>query len=145
MRNTIVIALIAFIFIGCKKDRFTTKPQLKFESVNTQVLDRGQILSFKLSYTDLEGDLQDSIYVEKVEPTCPQSGFSNIYRLPNFPTTRNAEGEIQVSFGYNVNNYPLIKAPQCGRNDTCYFRFVLKDKAQNLSDTVKSDVFVIIK
>jgi hypothetical protein len=145
MRNTIVIALIAFIFIGCKKDRFTTKPQLKFESVNTQVLDRGQILSFKLSYTDLEGDLQDSIYVEKVEPTCPQSGFSSKYILPNFPTTRNAEGEIQVSFGYNVNNYPLIKAPQCGRNDTCYFRFVLKDKAQNLSDTVKSDVFVIIK
>lgn len=145
MRNTIVIALFALIFIGCKKEKFTTKPQLTFKSINTKVLDRGQIIIFTLGYTDLEGDLQDSIYVEKIEPTCTQSGFISKYIIPNFPSTKNAEGDIQVSFGYNVDNYPLIKAPQCSRNDTCYFRFALKDKAQNVSDTVKSDVFVIIK
>jgi hypothetical protein len=145
MRNTIVIALIALIFISCKKDKFTTKPQLTFKSINTKVLDRGQIVTFTLSYTDLEGDLQDSVYVEKIEPTCPRSGFKEIYKLPNFPTARNSEGEIQVSFGYSVSDYPYITEPQCSRNDTCYFRFALKDKAQNISDTVKSDVFVIIK
>ena len=145
MRNTIVIALFALLFIGCKKEKFTTKPQLTFKSINTKVLDRRQIIVFTLSYTDLEGDLQDSIYVEKIEPTCPLSGFNSKYLIPTFPSSRNSEGDIQVSFGYNVENYPLIKAPQCGRNDTCYFRFALKDKAQNVSDTIKSDVFVIIK
>lgn len=145
MRNTIVIALFALFFTGCTKDKFTSKPQLKFESINTKVLDRGQIVSFTLSYTDLEGDLQDSIYVEKVEPNCPLSGFSSRYKLPAFPATRNSQGDLNISFGYNVNNYPLIKAPQCDRNDTCYFRFMLKDKAQNKSDTINSDVFVIIK
>ena len=145
MRNTFVIALIALIFISCKKDKFTTKPKLTFKSINTKVLDRRQIIVFTLSYTDLEGDLQDSIYVEKIEPTCPLSGFNSKYLIPTFPSSRNSEGDIQVSFGYNVENYPLIKAPQCNRNDTCYFRFALKDKAQNVSDTVKSDVFVIIK
>ncbi len=145
MRNTIVIAILALFFTACSKDKFTSKPQLKFESINTKVLDRGGIISFKIRYTDLEGDLQDSIYVEKVEPNCPLSGFSSRYKLPDFPTTRNSEGELNISFGYNVNNYPLIKAPQCDRNDTCYFRFMLKDKAQNKSDTINSETFVIIK
>jgi len=145
MRNTIVIAIIALILTGCKKDKFTSKPQLKFQSINTKVLDRGQIVSFILTYTDLEGDLQDSIYVEKVEPTCAASGFKTRYKLPAFPGSRNSEGELNISFGYNVNNYPLITAPLCNRNDTCYFRFMLKDKAQNKSDTINSDVFVIIK
>jgi hypothetical protein len=145
MRNTILIALFALLFIGCKKDKFTSKPQLTFKSINTKVLDRDQIVIFTLAYTDLEGDLQDSIYVEKVEPKCALSGFKTKYLLPNFPSTKNSEGDIQVSFGYNVSNFPLLKAPQCGRNDTCYFRFSLKDKAQNVSDTINSDVFVIIK
>jgi len=145
MRNTIVIAFIALIFVGCNKEKFTSRPQLKFKSINTKVLDRGEIVSVTLSYTDLEGDLQDSLFVQKFEPSCVRSRFTTKYKLPNFPAVRNSEGEFVVSFGYNVNNYPLITAPLCGRNDTCYFRFVLKDKAQNVSDTVNSDVFVIIK
>lgn len=145
MRNTIVIALLALFFSACSKDKFTTKPQLKFESIDKKVLDRGEIINIKLRYTDLEGDLEDSIYIEKVEPNCPLSGFFERRKLPAFPTTRNSEGEINISYGYNVNNYPLIKAPQCSRNDTCYFRFMLKDKAQNKSDTVNTDLFVIIK
>lgn len=145
MRNSVLIVVICLAFISCGKDKFTSTPQLKFISQNTNVLDRGQIISFKLSFTDAEGDLQDSIFVQKLEPKCAQSGFSSRYPIPTFPVTKNAQGEITVSFGYNVDNYPLIKAPQCNRNDTCIFRFMLKDKAQNRSDTVNSEVLVIIK
>ena len=145
MRNYIIIAVICLGIISCNKNKFSSTPQLKYKSANTEVLDRGQIISFKLSYTDAEGDLQDTIFVQKVEPTCAASGFTSKYPLPDFPATANADGEITVSFGYNVDNYPLIKAPQCGRNDTCYFRFMLKDKAQNKSDTVNSGQIIIIK
>ncbi len=145
MRNTILFAVLCLLFIGCNKNKFSTTPQLKYKSVNTTKLFNGQIISFKLSFTDAEGDLQDSIYVEKVEPTCAASGFKSKYLIPAFPTTKNAEGEIEISYGYNVSNFPFIKSPQCGRNDTCYFRFMLKDKAQNKSDTVNSETIIIVK
>jgi hypothetical protein len=145
MRYTILFASISLLIIGCTKNKFTTAPQLKYKSVNTTELHKGEIIVFKLSFTDGDGDLQDSIMVEKIEPTCTSSYFRQKYKLPLFPTTKDTEGEFEISFGYSVSNYPLLKAPQCNRNDTCYFRFMLKDKAQNTSDTVKSETIIIYK
>ena len=145
MRYSILIVTISLLIISCGKDKFTTAPQLKFKSVNTTELSKGQVLTFKLSFTDGDGDLQDSLFVEKIEPNCPDSYFKQKYKIPVFPTSKNTEGDIEVSYGYNVSGYPLIKAPQCNRNDTCYFRFMLKDKAQNTSDTVQSETIIIYK
>jgi hypothetical protein len=144
MRYTILISFISLLFISCNKDKFSTRPQLKYKSVNTNILSRGQIIIFSLSFTDAEGDLEDSIYVEKIEPTCPNSNFDAKYKIPVFPLSKNLQGDLEISYGYNVPNYPLILGPQCMRNDTCFFRFVLKDKAQNKSDTVNSETIVII-
>jgi hypothetical protein len=118
---------------------------LKYEKVNTKVLANGQILRFTLSFTDAEGDLQDSLFIQKITPNCALSTFIDRYPIPGFPTTKNQKGEIEVSYGYNVSNYPFIQTPQCAKNDTCYFRFVLKDKAQNVSDTISSEMIVILK
>ena len=145
MRNTILIAVICLAICGCTKNKFSTIPQLKYKSVNTNELSNGQIIQFKLSYSDAEGDLQDSIYVEKYGTNCPDSRFKQYYNMPNFPVVKNSEGEILVSYGYGVPNYPLIQSPQCpGKNDTCYFRFMIQDKAKNKSDTVNSETIVII-
>lgn len=133
------------LFVSCGKDSFNTVPTLKYESVNTRVLDNGQVIRFTLSFTDKEGDLQDSIFIQKVPLNCAASTFTEILPIPNFPTQANQKGEIEVSYGYNVPNFPFIQTPQCPRNDTCFFRFMLKDKAQNRSDTVNSDVIVIIR
>jgi hypothetical protein len=144
MYKYIASAFLILLLGSCSKDKFTTRPQLKFESMNTNLLRPGQIIQFKLSFSDLEGDLEDSIYVEKFEPRCVASRFNQKYPMPAFNPTRNAQGDIVVSYGYLVDNYPLIQAPQCARrNDTCVFRFMLKDKAQNRSDTVQSEVLVI--
>lgn len=146
MRYSVILAAITLLIASsCKKSKFTTAPQLKYKSVNTTELDKGQVIVFKLSFTDGDGDLQDSLFIEKIEPTCSSSYFKQKYPLPVFPAGKNTEGEFEVSFGYNVSNYPLIKAPQCNRNDTCYFRFMLKDKAQNTSDTVQSETIIIYK
>ncbi len=144
MRNTIVIAVISLAIAGCGKSKFESTPKLQYKSVNTTELRSGQIIEFKLGYTDAEGDLQDTLYVEKVEPTCPASGFHENYQLPSFPTVKDSEGDIIVSYGYNVSNYPLILGPQCSRNDTCYFRFAVSDKAKHKSDTVISEPIVLV-
>jgi len=145
MRNTIVIALISLVFIGCGKDKFTTVPQLKYESVNTTVLDAGQIIQFKLSFTDAEGDV-DSLFIKKITPRCAATIFKDERSLPaDFKITNGKEGELLVSYGHRVSNYPAIGDPLCAFNDTCTFRFVLKDKEKNLSDTMYSETIVIIK
>ena len=145
MRHTILFATISLLIISCNKNKFTTAPQLTYKSVNTTELRKENVIVFKLSFTDGDGDLQDSLLVEKIVPSCEKSNFKQKYRLPLFPTTKDTEGEFEVSFGYAVPNYPLIKAPQCDWNDTCYFRFVLKDRAQHTSDTVKSETIIIYK
>ena len=144
MRNTFLFSIIILLLAGCGKDKFNTKPSLKYKSVSTTVLHPGQIITFTLSFTDAEGDLTDTLSIMKFDPICVNSRFTDLYVLPNFSASKNQEGDILVTYGYNVTNYPPIQAPQCfNRNDTCVFKFVLKDKAQNRSDTAVSETIVI--
>jgi len=147
MRYTVLISILIIILAGCNKNKYTTTPQLKYKSVNTKTLASGQLLTFTLSFTDAEGDLlaDSSLYVEKFEPKCVNSRFKQYYRIPTFPTGKNQSGDITVTYGYNVSGYPPILPPQCSRNDTCFFKFVLRDAAKNKSDTAVSETIVIIR
>ena len=148
MRNTIIIILIGLIFIGCSKESFTTIPQLKFKSVNTNKLFPNQLIQFTLSFTDKEGDLQDSVFIEKVGAKCPESNLKLKYLLPKLSGSTITGGDLLVTLanGINISGYENLSiAPKCEYNDTCYFRFVLRDKAQNKSDTVKSEMIIIYK
>jgi len=147
MRNTIVIVLIALFFTGCSKDSFTTVPQLKYKSVNTKQLYPNELLKINLSFTDKEGDLQDTIFIEKVGSRCPASNFKLKYLFPNAPGSSTTSGDLLITFanGINIPGYQnLSVAPKCSDyNDTCTFRFILKDKAQNKSDTAVSETIII--
>ncbi|MEN9571077.1 MAG: hypothetical protein RL172_2308 [Bacteroidota bacterium] len=145
MRTTLLLLLISFLFTGCGKDKFTSIPQIKYKSANTTELSRGQVLRFIISYTDKEGDLQDSIYIEQSSLNCRNTFFKETRAMPAFPKTGNAEGEIEISYGYRVPNFPSLREPQCGVNDTCIFRFMLKDNAQNRSDTIRTEAVIIVK
>ncbi|MEO8568651.1 MAG: hypothetical protein ABI419_05935 [Ginsengibacter sp.] len=140
MRYPVLISIFLFAFLSsCNKDKFATKPSLKLKSVNTTVLNQGGSLIFTLSFTDAEGDLTDTMFITKFEPNCVNSRFNAKYPLPPFPTGKNQKGDVIVTFDYNG------VSPKCfPRNDTAVFKFVLKDKAQNLSDTVVSQNIVII-
>jgi hypothetical protein len=145
MRNTILIALVCFVFFGCKKDSYSSKPSLIYKSVNTSVLVPGNVIKFKIAFTDLEGDL-DSIFIEKINPSCLQSGTTEKFFLGNdIVKLKSTNDDLLVSYGYRVDGYPLIGEPKCDFNDTCYFRFSVVDKARHYSDTVQSANIVIIK
>ena len=144
MRYTILFSIILFLLcVGCNKDKFQTTPSLKFVKTNTTQLQNQQLIEFTLSFTDAEGDLTDSIFVQEIVPGCPGSNLQGLFPLPLFPTSKNQKGDIKITFGYNVNGYTSV-SPQCPPlNDTATFRFALKDKAQHVSDTVSSPVIII--
>ncbi len=145
MRNTILFALICFIFLGCKKDSFSSTPSLKYKSVNTKVLFSGQVIKFTLSFTDREGDL-DSIFIQKINPRCSQSTTTERFYLGDAIVKLNSKSDdLLISYGYRVVGYPLIGEPKCDFNDTCYYRFAVQDKAKHHSDTVRSETIVILK
>jgi hypothetical protein len=145
MRNTILIAVVCFAFFGCKKETYSTTPELTYKSVNTTFLFPDQIIKFSLTVTDAEGDIIDTLYVQKVSLNCVASNFSETVPLPKFPTSKNVKADVLVSYSNGINNpgYTTI-ASRCGYNDSCYFRFMLKDKANNKSDTVRSETIVVV-
>lgn len=139
MRYTILFSIFLFAILpGCNKDKFGSKPVLKFKSVNTRVLTTGQQLEFTLSFTDGTGNLSGSMYVEENVPTCPTSSFSEMDSIPKFPTSKNQKGDLVVTYPYeNI-------APKCQQNDTAVFRFAISNKENHTSDTVSSPPIIII-
>lgn len=142
----IIVTLCSLLLLGsCEKDKFTTNPQLTYKSVNNKVLTRGQLLQFKLGFTDKEGDA-DSIFIKKITPQCGLTIFADSASLPDdFKVTKQTSGDLLISYGYAVSGFRPIGDPQCSFNDTCTFRFVLQDKEKHKSDTVYSESIVIIK
>ena len=145
MRYSILLASISLLIISCNKDKFTTVPQLKYKSANITDVFPGDVLQMKLSFTDKEGDLDGLIYVQQYSINCTRTKFEDSLAIPKFPSTSNSDGEIVVSYGYRVP--PSLVEPQCNdvKLDTCFFRFAIKDKAGNRSDTVQSEAIVLHK
>jgi hypothetical protein len=150
MKTKLLILLaIPFVFYACKKDTYTTKPQISVKSINSKELSPGGVLIFQIEFTDKEGDVQDTLYVQKISRVCPGTPgaqFLSRNRVPNFTPISNLKGIMEIGYGYNsaASGYQVISG--CGnRNDTTYFKFWLKDKANNISDTITSENIVLLK
>lgn len=148
MNTKILLSLVACcILAACSKDKYTTRPQLKYKSVNTKTLNRNQTLNFTLEVTDAEGDLQDSIWVQKTAKTCAGGrDFIAKYKMPDFNAVKDFKGEINVCFAYGLNlGCPIIQPSCTNRNDSATFKFWIHDKAKNTSDTITSEEVVIVQ
>jgi len=150
MKTKLLIVALTTIFVtACSKDKFGTKPQLTFKGVNTDVLYPNAVIEFTLHYTDKDGDIQNTqFYIEKITKNCTLSNFvdSSHYTPMDVPPKKDAEGDIIIRYLYGIaDGYATITGPVCDENDTCVFRFALKDQANNSSDTVTSSQIVIIK
>lgn len=142
MRYTLLFSILILLFTSCKKQNYSSTPSIKFESVSTTQLQRNQTIKFTFSFTDAEGDILDSVYVQELVPNCQASNVEGLFPIPTFPSSKNQKGTIDVTLGYNVNNYANI-SPQCSQNDTAVFRFALRDQANHVSDTVSSPKIII--
>lgn len=146
MKVRILCSVLGLIILfACTKDKFTTKPQLKVKSVNDNFIEPGEILRIIVEFTDAEGDVSDSAFVQKVTANCVNSNYIDKRTIPDFPIQKDLKGEFQITYGYNIQGIPALGQPQCNRNDTCVFRIWVKDNAGNFSDTVQTETIVIRK
>ncbi|MGI8951530.1 MAG: hypothetical protein ACR2FN_08090 [Chitinophagaceae bacterium] len=140
----LILTLILTALAACKKDLYTTAPQLKFLSVNADVFPQNSILQFKIQVTDKEGDIQDTFWVQQISINACADTLTQPYQVPDFAATKDLKGEFDITYAYgDVQGYPFITGCSL-KNDSCYFRFWLKDKANHISDTISSSPIVLL-
>ncbi len=143
----IPIFAIAIFLLSCEKGSFTTKPQLKFKSMNTNQLTGNQVLVIKLELTDKEGDFTPLLGYKKVVAGCPTSDKldSSFFSIPaEFIDTKGSRGEVDITLDQlNRGSVSCFLPGGAVRPDTSRFGFWTRDKAGNLSDTVWTDEVII--
>lgn len=141
----VAVALMMVVILSCRKDKYQTRPQIKIKSISNKVISPSETLSITLEYTDKEGDLsQDTLLSirnrlnRRKLPTGSANPDTLHNYIPKFP--EKSKGEFDVSFQWA--NY-LHQSDL--ENDTILFKFVVKDRKGNVSDTVSTDRIVILR
>lgn len=140
------VVLIVFGCVTCSKDTYNTSPTLKFLNVNGSVFAQPSVVSFQLQCTDKEGDVVDTIWVQRVSKVaaCNTLSRTDSFPIPNFNPPKNVKADFNFTYNYGTIFPPNLGA--CSLNDdTSYFRFWMHDKAQHVSDTVQSPDIVLLK
>jgi hypothetical protein len=148
MKYIALLLTFIVIFVACDKGKFETKPTLKVESLSTDFVRKSEDLDVTFSFTDKEGDVNDTLFVSRTRlnkrgivtrPTIP-------YQIPDFPNSSKGEIVLRLSYasGLTLGISPLSIPGQAGKfePDTLLMRFILKDKANNKSDTATANVIV---
>ncbi|MEI8053859.1 MAG: hypothetical protein WCH52_08950 [Bacteroidota bacterium] len=143
MRTLIIVILSSLFLISCKKDSFTSVPQITYLSIspNSWSSDNhsinGPVLTFQL--TDLEGDFgfQDTlisyVYIKNAADSL-NSPDSIPFPQINISDKRNLNAQVAVDFG------AVLPPPHNTRpyTDTLYFEVYVKDFANHKSNVIKS-------
>ena len=142
----LIAVLVVMGCITCSKDTYNTTPTLKFESVNGTVFPQPSVVTFLLQCTDKEGDVVDTIWVQRISKVnnCGSLSHTDSFAIPDFKPTKNVKAEFEFSYNYGSIFPPNLAA--CSQaDDTSYFRFWMTDRANNKSDTVQSPDIVLLK
>lgn len=148
------ISFFAFlIFLGCKKENFSTRPHIEIKSISKTSLLFNDYLDVSLKFTDKEGDVQDSIWIERTSIECPFSDttaepFGNqtfALQLPSFPKQKSLTGEInfKLRFGNTDNDTNRIYLKACAITDTSTFKIWIRDNEGHYSDTVETPKIIL--
>ena len=144
MRYTLLIIAVCLLFTACKKDKFTTAPQIKYKSVKPNTFqagntdrDAGPVIT--VSVTDAEGDLgkpgKDTvkIYVKNLLT----GKIDSTLEFPDIAAA--AHKDFQGELSINVWSLMPPNNPPRPRIDTLYFEVYIKDFAKNKSNVIKTD------
>lgn len=152
MKKYFFLLLVVGAATACSKDKYETKPQLKFKSANYDVVPLSATLEINIEFTDKEGDVSDSIFFvrQRLNKRGPLTLPVLPYKIPDFPNT--SKGEFQVNLNYSndltLQLQPIrIPGSNPSRNepDTLNLKFVAKDKGGNKSDTLTLSNVIVIR
>jgi len=147
MRLIFATLFFLLVTISCKKDKFTTKPELKIKSVNSTEISGDQTLEFIIRLTDKEADFTPYFGIEATTTSCLSSDFvdSTIFQIPDqFIRSKNNDGDIVLDLPKVLRHSNLcLGTSNEPITDTTVFSFWTKDKAGNVSDTASSQPIII--
>lgn len=145
MRYLSAVIVFSCVFIAaCKKDKYTTEPQISFRSIKPDVLDRGitngtdPVLTIRI--TDEEGDVglnpgKDTarIYIKNLITNETDSlDFPNL----SIAATKKFQADVDITILSNVLLEGSTRpAPKI---DTLYYEIYIRDFAKNKSNVIKT-------
>lgn len=148
MRYIFIISFLAIASFGCKKDKFTTTPQIKFISLSPNVsqsnitsVQREQAPKLTFKITDAEGDFGSSditdssmIYVKHLLTNSIDS-----FKFPDLSRAVKKDFDAEVT----INLFDALECfspgPARPRTDTVYYEFYVQDSKKNKSNVVKTE------
>ena len=129
--------LTLLAFFSCKKDKFTTDPQVTVKSISPGEVSLGNIITVDAKFTDDEGDIDSVLLVLKYyagdSVTFTDTSRYSLSGLGLPSKTR--EGDMSVQFDYGTNNsgYPILANSPVAKDTTATFGLLLIDKAAHRS------------
>lgn len=133
----ILVVMVMLVGSCGKNGNFSSTPSLTFKSIAPDDVTSGDSLQIVCSFTDKEGDIQDSIYYRSSNGLTPD--FVG-YPIPDFPAQHNLQGNIILQL-YPGLDFPA--PPGGGEADTVYVNVFIKDKAGHSSDTVQTTPILV--
>lgn len=139
------LLVIVVIVLACNKDKFTTEPQLKAKSISPKESVQGDLISFKGSFTDEEGDIDSAFIVYKKYNSANTATDIDTFRdytitalqLP--AGTRSGDFTITFSNGRQIDPYPQLPNTPPNRDTLITLGLIVKDKAGNRSNYAESE------
>ncbi len=147
----IFIVLSAIIFLyACKKDKFTTAPQISYKAIEPNSIQTNipfqTIPVLTLHITDAEGDVgfkenQDTAFVYLKNLL---TGKTDSLKFPNIGTAGKSNFEADVDISLETVIEQSNKLPP--KVDTLFFEVYVKDFAKNKSNTITTPdpVYLIV-
>lgn len=142
MRYSLLFATAILIFTSCKKDKYTTAPQIEFKSINPNTAFSNIPCNFQdgptltLHVTDAEGDLG---YIERSDTAFVfiKNLLTNNIDSVRFPDIRNASVKnFSADVDINICNYLRASTRPRPKTDTLYFEVYVRDFAKNVSNKI---------
>ena len=139
-----LVLLTSILFLSCKKDKYSSTPQITYTSLSPDSWSRenlnpngGPLLTFQL--TDAEGDFgfqdgKDTSYVYVKNLTIPPFEMDS-FKFPALPLSdkKNLNVAVDVSLTEALKCSPLPSP----HTDTIYFEVYVQDFAKNKSNVLQ--------
>lgn len=151
MRYTLLIVVLGISFAACKKDKFTTVPQIKFKSIKPDFWSssnlnpaEGPILTIGL--TDSEGDFgpldgKDTSYVYVKNISIAPFKLDSL----KFPVLNGLnKKDLNVDVSVNIRSFLAQSNRPRPKIDTLFFEVYVKDFAKNKSNVIKTDALFFV-
>jgi hypothetical protein len=147
MRYSLLFAIAILFFTACKKDKYTTAPQITFKSFRpaegSNYSQAGDPPIMVLEITDAEGDL-GNISATEISKVYIKNTLTNKEDSMDFPDLRgvsksNFKANIEVGLFSVMGGRPTTPSLPRPYQDTLHFEVYVKDFAKNKSNVILTD------